>query len=111
MTDDHLYLVHIAECINRILEYTVGGREEFFNDKKTQDAAIRNLQVLAESCMRLSEATRAAHPTIDWHAIRGFRNVVVHDYLYLDLVTIWTIIEEELTPLAAAVEQSLSDLD
>ena len=59
MKDDLLYLEHIAECIGRVQRYTANGRETFDADTKTQDAVIRNLQVLAESCTRLTEATKA----------------------------------------------------
>lgn len=52
MKDDRLYLIHIRECIERVETYTRGGREEFFGDNKTQDAVVRNLQILAESTRR-----------------------------------------------------------
>jgi uncharacterized protein with HEPN domain len=50
-----------------------------------QDAVIRNLQVLAESTKRLSDALKAAHPGTNWSAIAGFRNLLVHDYFSVDL--------------------------
>jgi uncharacterized protein with HEPN domain len=47
--DERFYLIHIRECIVRIAQYTAVGREAFFADTKTQDAVLRNLQILAES--------------------------------------------------------------
>jgi uncharacterized protein with HEPN domain len=47
--DERFYLIHIRECIVRIEQYTAEGREAFFADTKTQDAVLRNLQILAES--------------------------------------------------------------
>ena len=38
MKDDHLYVVHISECIERVEKYTADGEEAFFADAKTQDA-------------------------------------------------------------------------
>jgi uncharacterized protein with HEPN domain len=43
MKDERLYLIHIQECIDRILRYTVEGGDAFLEDTKTQDAVIRNL--------------------------------------------------------------------
>ena len=43
MKDDRLYLAYIRECIERIEQYTSGGREQFFADTRTQDAVLRNL--------------------------------------------------------------------
>ena len=54
MKDDRVYLQHIRDCISRIEEYTREGQEAFFTDNRTQDAVLRNLQVLAESARRVS---------------------------------------------------------
>ena len=78
MKDDRLYMIHIQQCIARIKEFSAGGREAFLADAKTQDAVMRNLQILSESSQRLSEGLRAAHPEVDWRGIAGFRNVLVH---------------------------------
>lgn len=103
MKDDRLFLIHVHECMGRIAQYTADGRDAFLADTKTQDAVIRNLQILAESAPMLSEQLRQAHPEIDWRGIRGFRNVVVHDYLGVDIRTIWDIVERDLPPLRAAI--------
>jgi len=68
-----------------------------------QDAVIRNLQVMAESCQRLSDETKSRRPEIDWRKISGFRNVVVHDYLGIELDRVWQILVKDLPGLKAAV--------
>lgn len=88
MKDDHLYLIHIRECLERIEQYTAEGTTAFFADTRTQDAVLRNLQVMAESTQRLSEELKAKHPAVDWRNIAGFRNVLVHDYLGVNLVRV-----------------------
>lgn len=64
-----------------------------------QDAIVRNLQTLAESTQRLSDKTKQRKPEVDWRAIAGFRNVIVHDYLGVDLERVWHIIECDLPGL------------
>ena len=59
MKDDHLYLLHISESLERIEEYIAEGGEAFLADRKTQDAVLRNLQTLAESTQRLSDPLKA----------------------------------------------------
>ena len=110
MKDNRLYLIHIGECIDRILRYTVGGRDAFLGDSMVQDAVTRNLQVLAESTQRLSDAVKVRRPEVDWRAVAAFRNVVVHDYLGLDIPQIWSIVERDLRPLKQAVEAALGEL-
>lgn len=46
--DPRVYLAHIVERIDRIAQYTAGGRDAFFADPRTQDAVIRNSEVIGE---------------------------------------------------------------
>ena len=46
MKGDQPYLIHIAECIQRIEQYTGDGKGAFLSDIKTQDAVLRNLHTL-----------------------------------------------------------------
>jgi uncharacterized protein with HEPN domain len=59
---DRLYLGHILEAIDRILDYANAGEENFKCDLKTQDANVRNLQVLGEAVKNVLADTRSAHP-------------------------------------------------
>ena len=104
MKDDRLYLIHIRECIERIEQYTLGGKDAFFADTKSQDAVLRVLQILAESTQRISDGLKASYPEVDWRSISAFRNVIVHGYLSIDLKRIWDIVENDLRDLKAKVE-------
>lgn len=103
MKDDTIYLVHIRECVNRIEGYIKGGRQEFLKSLMVQDAVLRNLQVMAESCQHLSEKLKSNNPQIDWNGLSGFRNVLVHDYLGVDLERVWILVEKRLPELKALV--------
>ena len=65
---------------------------------------IRNLQTLAESSQRLSSEIKSTEPQIPWRELAGFRNVIVHGYLGVDLGAVWLEVEQDLPPLAAAVD-------
>jgi uncharacterized protein with HEPN domain len=102
--DDRLYLVHILECIARIETYVKGKDEAgFLKDSMLQDAVIRNLQVLSESSRRLSERLKSKYNGLDWSRLAGFRNIVVHDYLGVELDRVWQILEKDLPELKATV--------
>jgi uncharacterized protein with HEPN domain len=109
MKDDNLYLIHIRECIERIEAYTgEGGRDGFLSSTLIQDAVLRNLQTMAESTQRLSAELKAAHATVDWQRITGFRNILTHDYLGIDLERVWNIVAKELPALKRAVGQMIA---
>lgn len=105
MTRDALYLAHILACIARIETYTEAGRDAFLADEKTQDAVLRNLHTLAESTQRLSDGTKAGEPQVDWRAIAGFRNVIVHDYMGVSLDGVWAIVSDDLPVLQQHVRR------
>ena len=107
MKDDAVYLRHILECIRRIEEDTVAGEDAFLASHTLQDAVLRNLQTLAESTQRLSDATKSAHPEIDWRRIAAFRNFLVHDYLGIDLETVWRIVQYDVVELKQAITDML----
>ena len=107
MKDDTIYLVHIRECIERIEGYIKGGHQEFTTSHMVQDAVLRNLQVMAESCQHLSEKLKSENPNIDWNGLSGFRNVLVHDYLGVDLERVWILVEKRLPELKSFIANKL----
>ena len=109
MRDDRLYLIHILECIERIEQYTASGYRSFQETKMIQDAVLRNLHTLTESTQQLSQAAKDAHPEVDWQGIARFRNVVVHDYLGIDLARIWDIVQQDLPKLKRSIAAMLAE--
>jgi uncharacterized protein with HEPN domain len=57
--DERLYLAEILEAIDRALMYTAVGREAFFEDPKTQDAVVRNIEIIGEAVRGLSKGAMA----------------------------------------------------
>ena len=107
--DDQVYLNHILECIDLLKDYTQAGRESFMGNPLVQDAVIRRLQIMAESSQRLSAEVKSLAPEIDWRALAGFRNILVHDYLGgIDLEQVWRDIEAYLPELESSVRRILS---
>ena len=100
--DNSIYIEHMLDCILRIDEY-VESKEQFYSSRLVQDAVVRNLQVMSESSQRLAEEIKQRYPDIPWKEISGFRNILVHDYLGVDLDVIWSVVEQELPSLQQAL--------
>lgn len=109
MRDDSLYSGNIKECIERIESYTRDGKEAFMQNPMIQDAVIRNFEIIGEATKRLSPDLRAAYPNIPWQQIAGFRDVLIHDYLKVNLNRVWGVIELSLPELKTTVEEILRD--
>ncbi|MBU0480893.1 MAG: DUF86 domain-containing protein [Proteobacteria bacterium] len=93
-------LSYIRECIEKIESYTRDlDYSGFCETPLIQDAVLRNLQIMTESTQRLSESFRKNHPDVEWRKISGLRNILVHDYLGIDLETVWNILAGDLQDL------------
>jgi len=111
MKDDRLYLIHIRECIARITAYVKGGQQEFMDSILIQDAVLRNLQTFSESTQRLSQDFKSQHASIDWRGIAAFRNILVHNYLGINLERVWGIIETDFGAFKKVFQKIFKDLD
>ena len=100
----------MRDCLDRILEYTNAERVRFDASRLVQDAVVRNLQTLAESSQRLSSEIKGTEPQIPWRELSGFRNVIVHGYLGVDLGAVWLVVEQDLPALAEAVNRMAARL-
>lgn len=109
MKDDRVYLAHIRDALTRIAEYTVDGREQFFADSRTQDAVIRNLEIVGEAAKRLSERAKSSAGDVPWKAIAAMRDKLIHEYFGTDLAIVWRVVERDVPALRKAVSTLLGE--
>lgn len=100
----------MRDCMERIREYTNAERVRYETSRLVQDAVIRNLQTLTESSQRLSSEIKGTEPQIPWRELAGFRNVIVHGYLGVDLGAVWLVVEQDLPALTEAVNRMITRL-
>ncbi len=88
--DDSIYIDHIIESFDKISDYLRDvSYDEFMDDEEKQDAVIRKLEVAGEATKQLSTDFRIQFPNVDWRAIAGMRDKLIHDYLDVDLDIVW----------------------
>lgn len=107
MREDRVYLVHIQEAIDKVFSYSAGGRDAFIANPMAQDAIIRNFEIIGEATKRLAKETKQKQPDIPWRRIAGLRDVLIHNYMGVDLDEVWGIIEDRLPALQRAVQRLL----
>jgi uncharacterized protein with HEPN domain len=107
--DDRAYLLHIRDAVARILEYTRDGRTEFLADHKTQDAVLRNLEIVGEATKNLSSPLRAKHADIPWKQIAGMRDKLIHEYFGVNLDLVWSTVEKVIPGFQVTIEEMLRE--
>ena len=99
------FLNDICESIRRIVIYTSGmDYEAFLEDTKTQDAVVRNLEVLGEAAKNISGALKVKYPKLPWKDLAGVRDKLIHHYFGVNLEVVWYIITDDLPPLKDEVK-------
>lgn len=109
MKDDRLYLHHMLERCRRITRFIRPGRDAFMLSDELQDAVIRNVEVIGEAAKRVSAEARGQLASLDWKAICGMRDVLIHDYIGVDLDEVWNVALTRIPELQAVIEQFLAE--
>lgn len=106
------YLADILQAIGDIRSYTGGLTVDAFReDRKTQQAVIRCLEVVGEATKKIPFPLRELHPDTPWQEIAGMRDKLIHEYFGVDLDIVWETAREDLAPFEAAVRSLLVSVD
>lgn len=103
---DEANLQEILVCTQKILDFvhSIKSADELVADLKTYDAVMMNFVLIGEAVSRISDSLKATHSQIDWVNIKGFRNLIVHDYMGIDEYEVWSIIHNELPALITDIK-------
>ena len=94
---DIVYIKHIRDAIELILDYTKELNESDFNAKViVQDAVIRRIQVIGEAVKNVSTAFREKNSEIPWTKIAGMRDKIIHGYFNVDIDIVWEVIVKDI---------------
>jgi uncharacterized protein with HEPN domain len=109
LTKDQHCLESIIEAIERIFEYTSGfnSADDLNNDYRNFDATMLNFVVIGEMVEKISDDFKKKHPEIEWIKIKGFRNIVAHDYFGIDAEEVWQIIKNKIPQLKIDMQDIL----
>jgi len=106
MKDDLFYIENILQSINRIKLY-ISGKDytAFVDDFIIQDAVVRQLEIIGEATKRISKDFRNDNPEIPWADMAGMRDILIHDYIDVDLNIVWKTASESIPKLQALLEK------
>jgi uncharacterized protein with HEPN domain len=77
--------------------------------EELQDAVIRNIEVIGEAAKRVSADARGRLASLDWKAVCGMRDVLIHDYIGVDIDEVWNVASSRIPVVQAVPEQFLTN--
>lgn len=89
----------MIERAERIIDNLAEDAEVFLADPWTQDAVLRNLEVIGEAAKGTSPALRTRYPAVPWREIAAFRDFFAHAYDKVAPPRIWAVVDQELPAL------------
>lgn len=110
--DTRVYLADIIEAVEKIERYIDGVTLDAFRmDGKTQDAVVRNLEVIGEAVKHIPDDLRAAHPAIAWRPAAAMRDFLIHEYPEIDADAVWTTVTDDLPPFKDGIMEVVTVIE
>jgi len=105
-----LFFNDILEAISNIIEYTKDmDMNQFLSDKKTRDAVLRNLEVIGESAKNIPDSVKKKYIKVNWRAITGMRDKLIHEYFGVSNQIVWETIKTDIPTLELQVKKIIND--
>ncbi len=93
-------LEDIRDSVDLIGEYTASVSSQECRERRIlQDAVLHRIMIIGEAVKGLPDDVRNAHPEVEWSAIAGMRDVLVHEYFRVDLDLAWEVVKSDLPEL------------
>ena len=85
------------------------SEDDFYRDRKTKDAVVRNLEIIGEASNQLNKGFKDENAQIPWHEAADLRNKIIRDYAGIDYKMLWAIIQIDLPPLKQQLEELIAN--
>ena len=104
--DDQVRLQHMLDAAREALAFTKDhARTDLDTDRMLVLALVKDIEIVGEAANQVSKDTKTQLPEIPWADIIGMRNRLVHEYFDINLEILWQTVQQELSPLIAALEK------
>jgi uncharacterized protein with HEPN domain len=104
------YLRHILTEVDFLLSRTTDlRRADFLSDETLQRAVVRSLEIIGEASKKVPEDFRSQHPIIDWRAMAGMRDRLIHGYFGVDYDLVWDVLQTRIPELRRHISTILDE--
>lgn len=102
------YLRHIVAEVDYLIRQSAGiNAERFMADETLQRAFVRSLEIIGEATKKVPDEFRAQYPVVDWRAMAGMRDRLIHHYFGVDYELVWDVVQNRIPALRRQIASIL----
>ena len=100
------YLQHILDETTYLTDQAKGlNKDEFMQDETLKRAFVRSLEIIGEATKNVSAELRQKYSHIDWRAMAGMRDRLIHRYFGIDYDIVWDVVTNKVPLLHQEIRQ------
>jgi uncharacterized protein with HEPN domain len=104
------YLRHILDETIYLVDRAKGlSRDQFMQDETLRRAFVRSLEIIGEAAKKVSLELRQKYSHLDWRAIAGMRDRLIHDYFGVDYDIVWDVVTNKVPILQREIWQIIQN--